>query len=87
MLGGPKVLYTHPRCDGPHDHEKARDWQADISWDRAEGRLTHLVGSEALARRAADRSYSWVSDYVERLEGKAAREEYYAALEWLTVYD
>jgi hypothetical protein len=37
--------------------------------------------------RAADRSYSWVNDYVERLEGKEAREEYYADLEWLTIYD
>jgi len=73
--------------DGPHGHEKARDWQADLSWDRAERRLMHLVGSEALARRAADRSYSWVNDYVERLEGKEAREGYYAALEWLTIYD
>jgi len=71
--------------DGPHGHEKARDWQADLPWDRAEGRLTHLVGSEALARRAAARGYSWVNDYVERLEGKEAREEYYAALECLTI--
>jgi hypothetical protein len=73
--------------DGPHGHEKARDWQADLSWDRTEERLMHLVGSDALARRAADRSYSWVNDYVERLEGKEAREEYYADLEWLTIYD
>ena len=73
--------------DGPHGHEEARDWQAGLSWDRAEGRLMHLVGSDALARRAADRGYSWVSDYVERLEGKEAREGYYAALEWLTIYD
>jgi hypothetical protein len=73
--------------DGPHGHEKATDWQADLSWDRAEERLMHLVGSDALARRAADRSYSWVGDYLRRLEGKEAREEYYAALEWLTIYD
>ena len=73
--------------DGPHGHEKARDWKADLSWDRAEGRLMHFVGSDALARRAADRRYSWVGDYLGRLEGKEAREEYYAALEWLTIYD
>ena len=73
--------------DGPHGQEKARDWQADLSWDRAEGRLMHFVGSDALARRAADRRYSWVGDYLGRLEGKEAREEYYAALEWLTIYD
>jgi hypothetical protein len=73
--------------DGPHSHEKARDWQADLSWDRTEERLMHLVGSDALARPSADRSYSWVNDYVERLEGKEAREEYYADLEWLTIYD
>jgi hypothetical protein len=73
--------------DGPHSHQKARDWQADLSWDRTEERLMHLVGSDALARPSADRSYSWVNDYVERLEGKEAREEYYADLEWLTIYD
>jgi hypothetical protein len=73
--------------DGPHSHEKVRDWQADLSWDRVEERLMHLVGSEALARPSAGRSYSWVNDYVERLEGKEAREEYYAVLEWLTIYD
>ncbi len=28
--------------DGPHGHEKARDWQADLPWARAEGRLMHL---------------------------------------------
>jgi hypothetical protein len=28
-----------------------------------------------------------VSDYLGRLEGKEAREEYYAALERLTIYD
>jgi hypothetical protein len=76
--------------DGPHGHEKARDWQADLSWDRAEERFMHPVGhpvgSEARARRSADRSYSWVSDYLGRLEGKEAREEYYAALERLTIY-
>ena len=71
--------------DGPHGHEEARDWQADLPWDRAQGRLTHLVGSGTLARRAAGRSYPWMNDYVERLEGKEAREEYYAALECLTI--
>ena len=32
---------------------------------------------------SADSRYSWVEDYLVRLEGKEAREEYYAALEWL----
>ena len=72
--------------DGPHGHEKATDWQADLSWGRAQERLMHLVGSDALARPSAARGYSWVGDYLGRLEGKEAREEYYAALERLTIH-
>ena len=29
-----------------------------------------------------DRRYSWLEDYLEALEGKEAREEYYARLEY-----
>jgi hypothetical protein len=32
---------------------------------------------------SADSRYTWVEDYLVRLEGKEAREGYYAALEWL----
>jgi hypothetical protein len=69
--------------DGPRRHVKARDWQADLAWDRAEERLMHLVASGAPARPSADSRYTWVEDYLVRLEGKEAREEYYAVLEWL----
>jgi hypothetical protein len=47
----------------------------------------HLVGSDALGRPSAGHSYSWVGDYLRRLEGKEACEEYYAALARLTIYD
>jgi hypothetical protein len=48
-----------------------------------------MVGSavEAAGRRARaggpedDRRYSWLEDYLATLEGKEAREEYYARLE------
>jgi hypothetical protein len=65
--------------DGPNRHEKARDWQADLAWDRAEEQLMSLMASGS----STDSRYSWVEDYLVRLEGKEAREEYYAALEWL----
>ena len=65
--------------DGPNRHEKARDWQADLAWGRAEEQLMSLMASGP----SADSRYSWVEDYLVRLEGKEAREEYYAALEWL----
>jgi hypothetical protein len=44
--------------DGPHGHKESRDWQADLSWARPQGRLMHLVGSEAPARRSADSDYT-----------------------------
>jgi hypothetical protein len=65
--------------DGPNRHEKARDWQADLAWDRAEGRLMSLMASGP----STGSRYTWVEDYLVRLEGKEAREEYYAVLEWL----
>ena len=58
---------------GEHRHEKARVWQASVFWDRAEERLMHQIGSEALSRFAAERPYSWLESYLERLEGKEER--------------
>jgi hypothetical protein len=69
--------------DGPYRYVKARDWQADLAWSRAEERLMHLMASGAPARPSAQSRYTWVEDYLVRLEGKEAREEYYAVLEWL----
>jgi hypothetical protein len=60
-------------ANGEHRHEKARHWQASVFWDRAEERLMHQVGSEALSRFAAERHYSWVESDIERLEGKEER--------------
>jgi hypothetical protein len=65
--------------DGPNRHEKARDWQSDLAWGRAEEQLMNLMASGP----SADSRYTWVEDYLVRLEGKEAREEYYAVLEWL----
>jgi hypothetical protein len=36
-------------AEGVHGHEKAKAWQASVFWDRAEERLMHHFGSEALA--------------------------------------
>ena len=58
---------------GEHRHERARRWQASVFWERAEERFMYQVGSEALSRFAAERSYSWQESYMERLEGKEER--------------
>jgi hypothetical protein len=68
-------------ANGEHRYEKARDWQASLLWERAEGRLMHLIASDALSRFAAERHYSWVEGYMEWLEGKEARAQYHALLE------
>jgi hypothetical protein len=68
-------------ANGEHRHEKAQDWQVGVFWDRAEERLMHLYCSEALARIAAERHYSWLEGYMEWLEGKEERAQYHALLE------
>jgi hypothetical protein len=68
-------------ANGEHRHEKARDWQASMLWDRAEKRLSHLVASGTLPRFAAERPYSWFEGYMEWLEGKEARAPYHSLLE------
>lgn len=68
-------------ANGEHRHEKAREWQAGAFWDRAEERLMHLYGSEALSRLAVEGHCSWLEGYPERLEGKEQRARYYALLE------
>ena len=43
-------------AQGEHRHEKAKQWQASVFWERAEQRFMHQIGSEALSRFAASRS-------------------------------
>src|SRR5215211_5814287 len=66
---------------GEHRYEKAQDWQTSVFWGRAEERLMHHIGSEALSRFASERHYSWVESYMEWLEGKEERLQYHALLE------
>jgi hypothetical protein len=40
---------------GEHRHERAQEWQASVFWGRAEERLMHHIGSEALSRFVAER--------------------------------
>jgi hypothetical protein len=40
---------------GEHRHERAQEWQASAFWERAEERLMHHIGSEALSRFVAAR--------------------------------
>jgi hypothetical protein len=40
-----------------------------------------MAASDAMRRFATERHYSWVEGYMEWLEGKEARAEYYALLE------
>jgi hypothetical protein len=68
-------------AQGEHRHERAQDWQVSVLWDRAEERLMHHIGSEALSRFVAERHYSWVESYMEWLEGKEERAQYHALLE------
>ena len=68
-------------ANGEHRHEKAQAWQASVFWERAEERLMHQIGSEALSRFASKRPYSWVESYMERLEGKEQRAHYHALLD------
>ena len=68
-------------ASGKHRHEKAQEWQASVFWDRAEERLMHHFGSEALSRFAAERHYSWLESYMGWLEGKEERVHYHALLE------
>jgi hypothetical protein len=68
-------------AQGEHRHEKAQGWQTSVFWDRAEERLMHLFASEALSRFVAERPYSWLESYMERLEGKEERTNYHALLE------
>jgi hypothetical protein len=68
-------------AQGEHRHEKAKDWQGSVFWGRAEERLMHHIGSEALSRFAAERHYSWLESYMEWLEGKEERAHYHALLE------
>jgi hypothetical protein len=42
-------------ANGEHRHEKARSWQAGVLWERAEERMMHHSGSEALSRFVAGR--------------------------------
>jgi hypothetical protein len=42
-------------ANGEHGHENARTWQARVFWERAEERLMHEFGSEALSRFVAER--------------------------------
>jgi hypothetical protein len=67
--------------NGEHRHEKAQSWQAGVCWNRAEERLMHHFGSEALSRFAAERHYSWVEGYMGWLVGKEERAHYHALLE------
>jgi hypothetical protein len=68
-------------ADGQHRHKKAREWQANVFWERSEERLMRLFASDALSRFADERHYSWVVGYMDWLEGKQARTRYHTLLE------
>jgi hypothetical protein len=42
-------------ANGEHRYVKAQAWQASVFWERAEQRLMHDIGSEALSRFVAER--------------------------------
>ena len=45
-------------ASGEHSHEKAKQWQASVFWERAEERFMHQVGSEVLWRYAGEYPYT-----------------------------
>ena len=70
--------------EGPHAQERARDWQERLLWERAFERLEGMVRSNAVSRSgdfSTEDRYCWLEGYIERLEGKEARAEYYVLLE------
>jgi hypothetical protein len=70
--------------DGPHAQEKARDWQEGLLWERAFERLEGMVRLDAVSPFGAfstEGHYWWLESYMEGLEGKEARAEYYMLLE------
>ena len=74
-------LQLRDLANGEHSHEKAKNWQVGVFWDRAQERWMHLSSSEALSRFAAARHYSWLEGYMGWLEGKEERVQYHALLE------
>ena len=71
--------------DGPHGYEKAHQWQEELAQERLEVQLEHFVGTpdahmiRSASLPATDGRYSGREDFLlEWLEGKEAREEYYA---------
>ena len=68
-------------ANGEHRQERAQEWQASVFWERAEERLMHHYGSEALSRFVVERHYSWLEGYMKWLEGKEERAQYYTLLE------
>ncbi len=73
--------------DGEHRAKKAAEWQKEIAVERTQRLLAHFVqppvsgSSDVPTSRAADRHYSWLESYLERLKGKEERKEYYALVE------
>jgi hypothetical protein len=70
--------------DGPHAQQRARDWQEGLLWERTFERLEGMVRLDAVSRIggfSAEGHYCWMEGYMERLEGKEARAEYYMLLE------
>jgi hypothetical protein len=57
-------------ASGEHRHLKAQAWQASVFWNRAEERLMHQMGSEALSRFAAEQRSTRSSLATYRVVGK-----------------
>jgi hypothetical protein len=68
-------------AQGPHRNQKADEWQEGLVRERADKRMRDFLASGALLHLAEEEyHYSWVEGYVEWLEGKEAREQYYELL-------
>jgi hypothetical protein len=65
--------------DGPHRHEKAAEWQAELLADRHAQRRAHLRISEN-GHGTGEEPKSWLVRYMDQVEGTDGRAEYHALL-------
>lgn len=73
--------------NGEYCDKKAAEWQKDLIVERTQQLLAHFTQpvvsgtSEVPQSPVAERNYSWLESYLERLKGKEARQEYYESWE------
>lgn len=65
-------------ADGPHRHEKAADWQADLLRHREALRPAYLRTTSEDGPDAGEGRHSWLGGHTEWVDGADGRAEYQA---------